>query len=754
MTSSLASGEKQLGDRYFEQQQWQPAAEEYTKGLLQCDDASVSELRGKLLCNRSQCWLKLEDWQRAREDAQACLQCIPGLAKAFLCRAISSEMLGRHLEALSDFKKVVDVDPQLRAAVDGVARLQQKLPQQVGSDKFQLRGWTRICHSDFGTSTAGSTLNWDLPMEAVRTLAKQAMRVRIQTKGWPAAAVISKPNAYPIENIRLGQPIGFGRGLDEDEVKCYWESEDPQMLKCLWHTFQHWDEHGHRSEVCKLETNVYWAACNGSGLHWHGLVDGGYLQPLSTWTNSRDSDLELYIDAVLESGEPSNESYEVLVRNLAGEEVAKLQIPAGDNVCQVKERIGQTCGSPIQRLRLTHADSGVLEDRNVLRDIGMMSPKAQAAAVNAGDNTDVDVVAASSSTQHIEFQMVRLPLDPEAGSQLLEPVLHGDVRIVRRILNDLGDPNFVSPDEGMTPLCAACHAGHLRVVRVLIDAGAELEKTSPQTGNTPLCYAAAMGRIEVVSFLCEIGAVTDQQVRDGMTAMHIAAQAGQAGVIELLGKSGADPNKARDDGRTPLLLAVHNEHAKAVRALIAVGADKEKADSNGCTPLLLAANHGFSSIAKALVEAGTAKDSVWADGSSPLLVALIQGHEDLARFLYKAGADKDRARHDGVSPLVMAAKHGFVDLVRMFIEAGSDKEQMFEDGSTILHVAVQSGQLRVVHYLGKVGMDLNRQDNSGYTPLMLALEGGQFEAARILREAGARCPKPEELAELAEVEEA
>jgi len=74
-----------------------------------------------------------------------------------------------------------------------------------------------------------------LPHAEVEELAQVATRVRIQVKDKPEQAITSKPNAYPIEDLRAGCTIGSRRFLPKTNVGKYWESELPELLDSLWH---------------------------------------------------------------------------------------------------------------------------------------------------------------------------------------------------------------------------------------------------------------------------------------------------------------------------------------------------------------------------------------------------------------------------------------------------------------------------------------------------------------------------------------
>ncbi|CAK9096933.1 unnamed protein product [Durusdinium trenchii] len=88
-----------------------------------------------------------------------------------------------------------------------------------------IPGWTCICHGDeVGRETSGDFLIWDVPFKEVAALSAQATRVRIQERGKPEMAVESLPDSYPIQDLRRGVPIGYGRALMREEVDQTWTS--------------------------------------------------------------------------------------------------------------------------------------------------------------------------------------------------------------------------------------------------------------------------------------------------------------------------------------------------------------------------------------------------------------------------------------------------------------------------------------------------------------------------------------------------
>jgi tetratricopeptide (TPR) repeat protein len=124
------------------------AAEKYT-AALQTDIVAAD--RATVLCNRAQCFLKLEKFAKAIEDCTACLTSSPDnvkalfrrygtaaffrsmLATALLCRAVAYEQNGSKAEAAQDYDTVLKLNPTIEEASTGYQRY---LLPQLTSFKF------------------------------------------------------------------------------------------------------------------------------------------------------------------------------------------------------------------------------------------------------------------------------------------------------------------------------------------------------------------------------------------------------------------------------------------------------------------------------------------------------------------------------------------------------------------------------------------------------------------------------------------
>ena len=160
------------------------------------------------------------------------------------------------------------------------------------------RRWVRLCHS-----TANESIVWDCSSEEVKRKAKNATSVRIQQKDDHRKYVQSKPDSYPIEDIRDGRPIGFDRALSKRDVSYFWEASEEfpgDMSNHLWHSFSHWS-----LKACSdLRTKIYHCCDNPGGIHWTDSSD----LSVSKWSlKEKPAELELYVNERSESDDSDSD---------------------------------------------------------------------------------------------------------------------------------------------------------------------------------------------------------------------------------------------------------------------------------------------------------------------------------------------------------------------------------------------------------------------------------------------------------------
>lgn len=389
-----------------------------------------------------------------------------------------------------------------------------------------------------------------------------------------------------------------------------------------------------------------------------------------------------------------------------GAELAKLRVPTTATAVALKRRLAELHSVPLYAQQLVHG-ARVLEDSETLQSLGL--PPA--------------------------LQLVRLPFDEEQGPLLLRGASHGDAVAVAEALRARACPDFVGPNNGLTPMVAAAGAGRLDLVVDLHMAGADKERHAHHN-ITPLIAAASGGHLKVVKYLCEMAAEVDRVMQDGHSALQAAAHGGHMETVEYLCGMGAEMDRPNDNGATALLLAAQAGHSEVVQSLCRAGAERERPMLDGLTALQYAASEGHVEVARHLLDEGAERDSQNRDGVTPLIWAALRGHPEVVRLLCDAGAGLERQTRDGATPLLVAAQNGHVASLRHLLQARADTEQPLRSGATPLHMASQNGHLEAVRYLCEAGANKDKTLPDGTSPLLLARSTSR-EVAQYLREAGA-----------------
>jgi ankyrin repeat protein len=79
----------------------------------------------------------------------------------------------------------------------------------------------------------------------------------------------------------------------------------------------------------------------------------------------------------------------------------------------------------------------------------------------------------------------------------------------------------------MTPLHSAAYHGNVEIVKLLIDAGANINAAVTRYGFTPWAHAARKGHVDVIGLLLDAGANREIAVKDGRTPIAVARQYGK-----------------------------------------------------------------------------------------------------------------------------------------------------------------------------------------------------------------------------------
>ena len=160
----------------------------------------------------------------------------------------------------------------------------------------------------------------------------------------------------------------------------------------------------------------------------------------------------------------------------------------------------------------------------------------------------------------------------------------GDLGRIRHLIEE--NPKIVNQDYGATPLLSAANHGNVAVVKLLLDSGANINKQSGTEKINPLYGAVDSGHFAIVTLLIGAGANINQQNRLGETPLYCAAEKNYTEIALILIKAGANANLTENGyGMSPLHKAAVFGNVAIINALVAAGANLDRQTRSGATPL-------------------------------------------------------------------------------------------------------------------------------------------------------------------------
>eukprot|EP00123_Amoebidium_parasiticum_P005629 comp16776_c0_seq1/m.15146 comp16776_c0_seq1/g.15146 ORF comp16776_c0_seq1/g.15146 comp16776_c0_seq1/m.15146 type:complete len:260 (-) comp16776_c0_seq1:885-1664(-) len=140
---------KKAGNTLFGEGKFDQAIEKYEEGLRLLP--SGHSTRALLYGNKAACHMKMGNNEKAAEDCTKALAIDPVYAKALTRRAQSYEATGRLEDALDDWKKLLEVEPNNKVAKDAVLRLPPAIAEKNEKLKAEMLGKLK----DIGNSLLG-----------------------------------------------------------------------------------------------------------------------------------------------------------------------------------------------------------------------------------------------------------------------------------------------------------------------------------------------------------------------------------------------------------------------------------------------------------------------------------------------------------------------------------------------------------------------------------------------------------------------
>lgn len=277
---------------------------------------------------------------------------------------------------------------------------------------------------------------------------------------------------------------------------------------------------------------------------------------------------------------------------------------------------------------------------------------------------------------------LELLLAAGARYNLVDAVLANDLELVRRMLDEGGNPNEGEGSYGGPLLMEAAHYGYVEMVRLLLNHGAKIEAMN-DICRTALHEAAHYSHINVVQCLLDSGI----NINIGYPYKSVLAEAEKEGhreMVDFLLARGArwSLRDALTRSDVSLFCTLLDEE------VLALGEDDERdgnhspddPDPIGKVDLITghferitmdAVACGNLEIVSFLLDRGASHFLDWRDNHSLIAEASKHGHVEMARLLISRGADLHAIGRDGLTPLAWAIKEGHSEIVNLLRREGA-----------------------------------------------------------------------------------
>ncbi len=124
----------------------------------------------------------------------------------------------------------------------------------------------------------------------------------------------------------------------------------------------------------------------------------------------------------------------------------------------------------------------------------------------------------------------------DSNEKLYKAIVKGDTSLVKQLLNDKADPNFIKaegPWMKVSMLITAVNNGNIDIVKILIANKADI-KWKDGFNTTALMYAAAKGNKEIVVVLLDNGGDINDNDGKGNTVLSAAKESKNKELIKFI----------------------------------------------------------------------------------------------------------------------------------------------------------------------------------------------------------------------------
>jgi ankyrin repeat protein len=189
---------------------------------------------------------------------------------------------------------------------------------------------------------------------------------------------------------------------------------------------------------------------------------------------------------------------------------------------------------------------------------------------------NIDIVKLLIESKHVDIDIQ----DKEDNTALLIAVKQKNRDIVEKLLAKGADANIRNNKHEM-PIIMALNSIDSRnspkIIMDLINSGADVNYVSRDEGKTPLHLASEIRYLaDVVNELITKGANVNALTVNGETPLYIASRSNNIDIVKTLLNNNADVNIATKNGSTPIKVAYNNRYYELANFLLENGATADK----------------------------------------------------------------------------------------------------------------------------------------------------------------------------------
>jgi ankyrin repeat protein len=382
----------------------------------------------------------------------------------------------------------------------------------------------------------------------------------------------------------------------------------------------------------------------------------------------------------------------------------------------------------------------------------------------------------------------------EANEDFLNTVAKGKVQVIKELLDQGADINFVNKDR-LNALQIAVVNNNFTVLNLLLESNINLEHQDKE-GRTALEYLAkpnlinnlrkalqgnvnlkqknrqllSIGGVCIVekniacleSLLNQNFPVNSKEGYLQLPILQLAFINNMDRIVRLLLEKGANPNltdnrgntfyhllaekgdtktlslienpyldQKNDDGDTPLYISLSKQNFSFALTLLNLNASPTIANLQGITPYHLAASMPNKEVLKKIIPKIIDINDLDLKNDSPLIYAIRNKMGENVKILLEEGANPELLGSGKLPPIAMAVELNHFDICKFLLEKNVNVNYFFPNGKHLLHHVIEQDNLRILKLF------LEKFDSDRINLLHFASSQGKLPVAELLIKSGA-----------------